>query len=239
MHIFNFHHVEPKPAQKSRANITISPSGLRQIIHVLRSLGFRIVSLSDVLQEGVDAFPPRTAVFTFDDGYENFYRHGLPVLREEQCPATVFVLAQRFAGTNVWDQAHLPADERDKLMSEEQLHDMGQGGLIHIGSHGLLHRKLATVATADLIDELEQSYDILSETFRESFLPVFAYPWGDHSEAVLAQMDQSRYQFALTTQTGPWEPDSPRYKVLRYSIYDRDRYLPIFIAKLWRHGILR
>jgi peptidoglycan/xylan/chitin deacetylase (PgdA/CDA1 family) len=45
--------------------------------------------------------PPRTVVVTIDDGYLDFHRHALPVLREFRIPATIFV-ATDFIDQSIW-----------------------------------------------------------------------------------------------------------------------------------------
>jgi peptidoglycan/xylan/chitin deacetylase (PgdA/CDA1 family) len=240
MLIFNLHHVEQNIRQPSRKHITVTPEGLRTFIRTLRGVGMEIVSLREVLASDTPAFNSgRKVLLTFDDGYENNLLEALPVLEEERCPATIFALPGRFGGTNEWDQGELPEEERDRLMTLAQLKQISASGLVTIGSHGLWHRHLSQLSDAEIRFELQRSHDILSQELGEDFLPVFAYPWGDYSERVLAQMEHSPYRYAFTVQTAQWLNDSQnRFEIPRYSIYYRDGNPLIFLAKLCRHGLI-
>lgn len=239
MLIFNLHHVEDRILHPSRRHITISTRGFRRFIRTLRLLGFKIVSLRDVLADlSLLQSRKRLAVLTFDDGYVNNYELAVPILEEEQCPATIFALPGRFGGSNAWDQGDLPEAQRDPLMTLEQMQALAKSPLITFGSHGMLHRKFALLSSEDLQFELHESYRILSESLGEGFLPVLAYPWGEYSGSVLDEMEATPYRFAFTVETAPWTADAPRFEVPRYSVFFRDGNPIVFSAKLCRHGVL-
>jgi peptidoglycan/xylan/chitin deacetylase (PgdA/CDA1 family) len=238
MYIFNFHHVEPTPTHVSRKNITITPEGLTRFIRTIRQLGMEPISLKDVLMdETLLQKKPLSAIITFDDGYENVYRYAVPVLREEDCPATIFVLPGKFSGTNDWDQFELPIEQRDRLMSLSQMQDTGSSGLITFGSHGMEHRNLASLSESEISYEIHESFSILTETLGHKFLPVLAYPWGSYSPNVLKMMKNTSYRFAFTTKKGKWRGASPLFEVPRYSIYYRDGSPIILLAKFCRNGL--
>jgi peptidoglycan/xylan/chitin deacetylase (PgdA/CDA1 family) len=239
MLIFNFHHVEAKFRHPERKNISITPEGLRQFIRTIRLAGMNIVSLKSAL-ETVDPTrnSKRCVVITFDDGYLNNLEEALPVLEEERCPATVFVLPGRFGGTNEWDQAQLYEAERDQLLSLEQMKQLAASPYITLGSHGMLHRRFPELSEDGLRYEMLESHRILSEEFPDDYLPVLAYPWGDHDDRVVAMMTDTPYRYAFTVETRPWESTDHRFRVPRYSAFDRDGNPVILLAKLLRHKLL-
>ena len=60
---------------------------------------FRVRTMSDVArQASIGSVESNVAVITVDDGYEDFYLHAWPVLRELDLPATVFVTTGFIAG---------------------------------------------------------------------------------------------------------------------------------------------
>lgn len=240
MYIFNFHLVEPHGCHPACRHITITPKGLRHFVRMLRRIGLTPVSMRDVVASSQPFLSnPRYCLLTFDDGYENFYRHAAPVLLEEKCPATVFALAghliNQTIGTNDWDQGDIPKAERDKLMTLEQLQSMAATGLITFGSHGLWHRHLPTLSAAELDEEIQGSYDYLSQAVPSGFVPVFAYPWGEHSPAVIDRMANTPYRFAVGTEKGIWTPETAPFTIPRYSIYYRDGNPLVLLAKLARY----
>lgn len=242
MLVFNFHHVEVEPKHRDRKLITISPKGLRTFIRTLRALGMHIVSLQDVLKPESNFHQGKNCdkdvILTFDDGFENNYTEALPVLEEENCPATIFILPGRLRGTNEWDQAHLPEDERDQLMSLDQILEMAKSPVITFGSHGMLHQKMAQLPEEDRYYEMNTSYELIEGMLGDKFVPVFAYPWGNYSAETIETIKKTRYQYALTTETGRWTSQSGQFEVPRYSIYDRDSNPLILLSKLYRHNIL-
>jgi peptidoglycan/xylan/chitin deacetylase (PgdA/CDA1 family) len=240
MLIFNFHHVENNILHPERKHITISPQGLSRFIRTLRLMGMSVVSLRDVLESSNPTGPQsnRQVLLTFDDGYVNNLTEALPVLEQEQCPATIFVLPGRFSGTNEWDQGHLPEQERDALMSLEQMKTLAASPYITLGSHGMLHRHMTTLSDEENRFEIHESHRILSEQFPEAYLPVFAYPWGECNDQVVELMQGSPYKYAFTVETAQWKPDIHPFRVPRYSAYYRDGNPAVFLAKLLRHKLL-
>lgn len=239
MLIFNFHHVEPTPLHLCRKHITITPEGLRRFIQVIRSLGLKPVSLRDVIaSEGPTDASHKDVILTFDDGYENFFLHAKPILEAEECPATVFVLANKFAGTNDWDQGEQPECQRDKLLSLEQMQLLSSSPYFTFGSHGLEHRNFSQLPADALHQEVSESYNILSASLKEAFVPVLSYPWGLYSNEVRDMLITSPYRFGFTTQKGIWQPETLPYDIPRYSVYNRDANPFILLAKLVRNGLL-
>jgi peptidoglycan/xylan/chitin deacetylase (PgdA/CDA1 family) len=239
MLVFNFHHVESKFRHPDRKNISITPDGLRQFIRTIRLTGMNIVSLKSALETGDPTLnSSRCVVITFDDGYVNNLEEALPVLEEERCPATVFVLPGRFGGTNEWDQARLPEVERDQLMSLEQLKQLAASPYITLGSHGMLHRRFLELSDDGLRYEMLEAHRILSEEFPDTYLPVLAYPWGEYDDRIVAMMAETPYRYAFTVEPRPWETGDHPFRVPRYSAYDRDGNPAILLAKLLRHKLL-
>ncbi|MEB3287286.1 MAG: polysaccharide deacetylase family protein [Vampirovibrionales bacterium] len=239
MLVMNFHHVEENPSHRDRKVITITPKGLRNFIRTLRKLGFEIVSMRDVLAKSDPTKnSDKQVLITFDDGFVNNYENAWPVLEEEKCPATIFLLPGRFSGTNEWDHAHLPEAERDQLMSLEQIREMGKSKYITYGSHGLLHVDMRALSDDALMHELNESHNILARDIPESYLPVLAYPWGYHDARVVKAMENTPYRYAFTVEKGKWTSVDRPYEVPRHSAYFRDRHVIMLLAKLLKSGVL-
>ena len=242
MLVFNFHHVEPTIPDKrdpGRAFLSITPQGLRQFIRTFRLMGFRFCCMQDVLDaKSVEALGPKTVMITLDDGFLDNFKHGAPIFEAEACPALIFVLPGRFGGTNQWDHREVPEDQQDRLMSLSQMKQLAQSPWIRFGSHGLYHSHLPQLDPADCQAEINESYAILSRELGNAFLPVFAYPWGEYSEPVLAMMEQSPYKFAFTVEPRRWTQKDRPYQIPRYTAFSRDGNPIMLAAKLCRHRVL-
>jgi peptidoglycan/xylan/chitin deacetylase (PgdA/CDA1 family) len=243
MYIFNFHKVKPDKTAKWDHLISITPEGLGNVITTLHACGFVPVSIRDVLSSNnpLNTLPKHSCLITFDDGYEDFYQYAAPVLKKLKCPSINFIVANRFGGSNEWDMADEPPHVKpEKLMTAEQIIELGKDPLFTFGSHGLWHVKLAEATPEQVKEEIHTSYDILSSTLGESFVPAMAYPWGSYSPVVLEEMEKSKFTIGFTTYESEWTPEFGPYETPRYYIKHRDGIPPMLVAKLWpRHKILR
>src|SRR3990170_3198279 len=100
--IFMLHHVRPPRDADFQPNygLEIAPEFLRKMLSHLRSHDIDIVTMDEVHQRLVDRnFSRRFACFTLDDGYRDNRDFALPVLREFDAPATVYVTSDFAEGT--------------------------------------------------------------------------------------------------------------------------------------------
>jgi peptidoglycan/xylan/chitin deacetylase (PgdA/CDA1 family) len=107
--ILTLHRVLPgKPAPFSpNAILQVTPDFLRFAIERVRRLGLEVVTLDEAITriENPNRTPP-FAVFTFDDGYRDNRDHALPVLRQLNCPFTLYAPTALIDGIGqVWWQA--------------------------------------------------------------------------------------------------------------------------------------
>jgi peptidoglycan/xylan/chitin deacetylase (PgdA/CDA1 family) len=83
---------------------------LRWALFVLRSRGFDLISLTEMINrlEGNSPDLYKSVCFTVDDGYADFYMVGAPLFREFDCPVTIFPTTAFLDGTLWlwWDQLH-------------------------------------------------------------------------------------------------------------------------------------
>jgi peptidoglycan/xylan/chitin deacetylase (PgdA/CDA1 family) len=241
--VFNFHHVEATTTKIDRKHITITPEGLRRFIRTVRRLGFTPVSLK-ALYHDPKAYAHvkngRFCLITFDDGLLNNLTYALPVLTQEQCPATIFALPGKLGGTNDWDEGHLPTEHRDALMTGEQMKTMAHSPFITFASHGLYHSHLGTLPQQDVLHELVASHHTLQALMPNDYVPAFAYPWGEYTAETLACMTHadSPYAYAFTTENGMANATHNPMTLPRYSVFYRDANPLVLTAKLYRHGLI-
>lgn len=82
-----------------KMNVSATPAAFAAQMDYLRRR-FNVVSLDEVLAwlRGEGTLPPRPALITFDDGYRDNFDFALPVLRERNLPAVIF-LATDYIGS--------------------------------------------------------------------------------------------------------------------------------------------
>ena len=113
--VLMYHSVEPYQADPYQ--VTVSPPRFGQQMHWLARRGLRGVSMRDLLAARAAGAGKGLVGLTFDDGYADFARHALPVLRRYGFGATMFVIAGRLGGDNAWDQE----GPRKRLMDAREL----------------------------------------------------------------------------------------------------------------------
>lgn len=92
--IFMLHHVRParEGAFQPNRHLEVTPDFLRATLCHLRAREIDIVSMDELHERLVQGrFDRRFAAFTLDDGYRDNCEHALPVLREFDAPATIYV----------------------------------------------------------------------------------------------------------------------------------------------------
>jgi peptidoglycan/xylan/chitin deacetylase (PgdA/CDA1 family) len=92
--IFMLHHVRPHRDAEFQPNrhLEVTPEFLRAMLSHLRTQGIDMVTMEELHRRLVERdFTRRFACFTLDDGYRDNRDFALPVLREFDAPATVYV----------------------------------------------------------------------------------------------------------------------------------------------------
>ncbi|WP_426411006.1 polysaccharide deacetylase family protein [Bradyrhizobium ganzhouense] len=100
--IFMLHHVRPAREGEFQPNrhLEVTPDFLRATLCHLRSREIDIVSMDELHERLLQGrFDRRIAAFTLDDGYRDNREHALPVLREFDAPATIYVASDFADGT--------------------------------------------------------------------------------------------------------------------------------------------
>jgi hypothetical protein len=134
----------------------------------------RVVPLGEALKSlrGVPANGGTTVVVTFDDAYENFVSHALPVLEELAIPATLYIpvgFVDRTSPAPISATEHLPPASWPALRTA-----IGSG-LVTPGSHTLTHPDLRSLPRDEGRAEVVRSREILAERLGAE-VETFAYP---------------------------------------------------------------
>jgi len=120
---------------------------------------------------------------TFDDGLEGVYRYALPILRELNVPATVFVCSGYLDREGAmpfddWGIAHRDCIEPAmyRSMTTAQAREMQESGLVELGCHTHTHADCR--GRPELLrQELQTSQETLSAKFGPQAWS-FAFPYG-------------------------------------------------------------
>ncbi len=226
--VFLFHKLAPVPHGCRDPFDYEPPARFEAKLGQLLNGGLRSGSL-DALGQGQ---PPGRGQFviSFDDGYLNVARYGLPVLARSPVKAIQFLVADRLGRNNDWDQAK--GEITENLMGVAEVRDWLAAGH-QIGSHGLTHRNLAKIAETEVREEIFSSKKRLEDLFG---CPVrhFSYPSGRYSPRIRQLVMEAGYETACTIRFGVNTAATDRFELRRIFPLRRGELLRKIIHRLLR-----
>ncbi len=198
--ILMYHQVGRFPTMKTHRATYCHLDRFRWQMQALKRLGWPVLSMSAALAAlaGRAPMPRRAAVLTFDDGYENFREHALPVLEELGFPCIVYAIAGMLGQRAAWLEAD--GHPAPRLLDGPALRELVSRG-VEIGSHAMSHVRLAALAPQDQLYELRTSRERLSELLGAPVVHA-CYPYGSHSQATLDVAAAAGYASGVTCQRG-------------------------------------
>lgn len=154
----------------------ISPSRFRRQLEYLTDR-YDVVDLPAVLERS----DRKRVALTFDDGYVDFYDNVLPLLREYEVPATVFVPVEAiedpcFSHNGRFDYEY---------MTEAQLHELVDDDLVTVGNHTVSHPRFSTVSSDRLETEIVGARERLEDLLGIE-VSRFCYPYNDFDQRAMA-----------------------------------------------------
>ena len=185
--VITFHSIDEQPGP-----LSYSPAGLEAMIDALATAGIPILPLDHLLGK-----PHLNGVaFTFDDGISTVFSTAMPILRDRNVPAHVFVITKWVGGDNRWPGQ--PSDATPfELMDWDQLVTIQAAGF-RIEAHTASHPDLRSLSDAEAEREMEEA-DALIERRLGRRPRYFAYPYGYH-DARLRGLAGKRYDGSFTTK---------------------------------------
>ncbi len=166
----------------SSSPISIAPARFRSQMEYLRAMGWRTRRLNELLAgRARGEWDARTLVLTFDDGYQNFFEHALPILNECGFTATVFLVSDFVGRTNDWrgQPRWVP---RLRLMDWANSKRIVEAGM-EIGAHSCTHPHLTRLPLAEAEREIAESQQAIENQLGCAVVS-FAYPYGESSLAL-------------------------------------------------------
>jgi peptidoglycan/xylan/chitin deacetylase (PgdA/CDA1 family) len=201
--ILMYHSIADEPEENVSPyyRTVTSPESFAAHLGWLRAEGYEVLGL----QAGLEKFQrgnsatAKLAVITFDDGFRDFYTAALPVLRQHQCGATVF-LPTAFIG-----QERRRFKDRECMIWDEVRESQRSG--IEFGSHTVNHPKLYELDLPRLRAELKESKTAIEAELgrpARSFAYPYAFPSADHSfvKVFVGLLKETGYDCNVTTKIG-------------------------------------
>jgi len=202
--ILMYHQIgEPAARGTPYRGLTVHPAKFRSQMTWLRRLGYRGLSMRELLPYVRGERHGKVVGITFDDGYRNVLENALPVLADVDFTATNYFVVRQLGGGNVWD--YREGVPHSDLMSVNELRAWSKAGH-EVGSHTLNHPFLPTLSPELAANEIRDSRQALEQILGAP-VESFCYPYGGESPALRQVVREAGYSNATTTERGLVRPD--------------------------------
>lgn len=212
--------------------VSVTPSHFATQMACLADLGFRGVSLGEAVSYAAahGAWPVKTVVLTFDDGYANFCDAALPALQQYGFAATVFVVSGHMGRSNDWAPPP-PGLGAQGMLSVQQVRELAAAD-IEIGAHTRTHPDLQGLSVRQTENEIVASRREL-EKYVGHAVESFAYPFG-HLTKSAVEIVQREFRAACTTvlRRAAGEPLHQLPRIDMYYIRSRDALTRLLNGRL-------
>lgn len=197
------YHMVSEPVPGAQFNgLRVSPSQFERQVFWFSEHGWTFVTMSELIDKPC---AEKTVALTFDDGFEDNFSQALPILQKYGAKATLYLVNDRHnRDWSVQKKAHHASGElmREPKLSDEQVRQMLDSGLIELGAHTLTHANLSRLSVDEKKHEIQASKQQL-ETLFHTRVTSFAYPFGIYDAAEdPALVQEAGFATAVTTQEG-------------------------------------
>ena len=194
--ILMYHSVSARGPHPDEREWVLTPPMFRAHLRLMRALGRTPVPMSAALDQRPQ---PDAVIITFDDAYADFRAAALPLLRQFECPATLFVPTAHVGGADAWERGGW-TDNRPLLAWDELAEVAAQPG-VTIGSHSRTHPSLPTLSLPEARVEIHDSRRELEERLGIT-VRYFAYPYNRYRPHLQQLVQEGGYSAAVSGEWG-------------------------------------
>lgn len=200
--ILCFHGVAPRSVATDPDFLRVAPERFRSQVEMLRAAGFSFVTVREFARRARGGTPPAgMAALSFDDGWDDNHGVVLPILRELDLTATVYVTTGLIGQPNPW----LPPSAGARMMTVRELRDLHEAGF-EIGAHTVTHPDLSRLDRPSCLREMVDSRVSL-ERETGATVDTFAYPFCHYGPTAVDAAREAGFRCAVTCQgRGGWAP---------------------------------
>jgi peptidoglycan/xylan/chitin deacetylase (PgdA/CDA1 family) len=207
--------------------LAVRPTRFREQMEWLARERWHVVGVDEVARLLAAGEPgQRTIGLSFDDGYRDVARNGLPALAEHGFSGTVYVSTGVVDGRAAfgWYRSQPP------VLGWDEIRELDRGGTLGFGAHTVTHPDLRELSDEEARAEIAGSKEELE---RELGRPVetFCYPAGFFGERERRLVAEAGFTAAVTTEPGVNRPGDDPLTLRRIQVDREDGFLT-FAAKV-------
>lgn len=223
--VLMYHNIAEAKTDRARAN-TVSPASFERQMAYLKKNGYRVLSVDEYISiyQKQQAFPPKSVLLTFDDGYANNYTAAFPILKKFDYPALIFL-----GPGSIDRQESDPQYYEDPHLNWAQIREMA-AAVFTVGSHMEEEEYLPDLSLEEQRKVLFQSRAHLQDRLKKP-VDYLSYPIGGFSEEIKTMARAAGYKAAFATNRGYDRYARDIYEIKRIRVKDTDDGLS-FWAKL-------
>jgi len=230
--ILTYHQIDAVPAHGTPfRGLTVSPARFRQQMAWMRRLGYRGLSMRELMPYIQGKASGKVFGITFDDGFRNVHRHAMPVLADFGFTATNYFVSGQIDGSNVWDAGNgVPPSP---LMNRTEIREWAGAGN-EVGAHTVDHVHLPALPVAEARRQIAASRVALEDLVA---MPVtaFCYPYGEQQECHREMVREAGYGNATLTQRGLARADDNPFGLPRVHVHSATILFRFLQKCLTRH----
>lgn len=209
--VLMYHAIDPQSSV-----VSVDPARFSQQMSWLYRSGYKTLTQKDLADclYNKRAFPPKSVVLTFDDGYQSIYSQAFPILAKYGFTATIFLVAGYCGAMNDWPDQPIEIP-RWPILNWQQIQEMDRAG-IAFGAHGMSHAQLDVLEPDNMHQEIRESKTLIEEQLDHKIFD-FAYPYGKYNSTIKEYVRQF-FASACSTRNGQVTAASDSYEIERIEI---------------------
>lgn len=221
--VLNYHRVD----SGIRHSLVVPPEVFKKQMQYLHDEGYHSITLDelyDYVTKGTE-LPDKPVLITFDDGYIDNYRQAMPILKEYNMKATLFMISGSIG--------------ENRFVSLEQLKEMQANG-IDIQSHTVTHKDLRHMSLQQVRDELVGAKAVLEDRMKHP-VRYIAYPGGFTNKDIDTIAEESGYRMAFNVKAGNVQPGQDLFNLPRQAVFFNDTPFENFWVRLhypWENAFM-
>ncbi|NTV10461.1 MAG: polysaccharide deacetylase family protein [Zoogloea sp.] len=226
--ILMYHQIDATPPRGTpMRGLTVTPGSFARQMRLLKLLGYRGMSMSDLEPYLRGERQGKVVGITFDDGYLNNLEHALPILQRIGFTATCYAVSDPFEGRNAWDESiGIP---QKPLMNAGHLRAWAEGGM-EVGAHTRHHAELTKVDDAIALDEIAGcKHELEAMLGRE--VRHFCYPYGHYTAVHREMVRAAGFATATTVERSRARPEDDLFELPRVMVA-RHNHLLLFWSRI-------
>ncbi|MBT0571782.1 polysaccharide deacetylase family protein [Curvibacter sp. CHRR-16] len=223
--ILMYHQIDaPPPKGTALRGLIVAPKSFAWQMRMLRVMGYRGLSMQDLMPYLQGKKIGKVVGITFDDGFQNNLQHALPVLKKNGFTATCYGVSRQIGGSNVWDLGKVAPKP---LMTQTDWKTWVTAGM-DVGSHTCDHANLPQLTEDEAFAQISLSRHELEQAIGCE-VRHFCYPYGWYKAEHAQMVRDTGYTTATTTKRGRAEVGADLFTLQRIMVARATNPLQFFL----------